>query len=55
LRKDLPEFLLRGGANGAGVVEDDRPGTRRALIERENASHAGISGSVAICRASGIA
>src|SRR6185369_17588718 len=35
LREDLPEILLRNGADGAVVVEDDGSGARGALVERE--------------------
>jgi hypothetical protein len=39
LREELPEFLLRDADAVAGMIEDDRTRTRRALVERENKGH----------------
>jgi len=41
VREDLREFLLCHRADGAVMIEDNRAGTRRTLIEREDVSHGG--------------
>ena len=33
LRENLPELLLGAGANGAAMIKDNRPGTRRSLVK----------------------
>jgi hypothetical protein len=50
LRKDLPEFLLGGSENGTGLIEDDRAGARRPLIECEDAAHGRFSDRVGLRR-----
>ncbi len=42
LRKVLLELLLRDGANGAGVIEDNGAGTGRSLIQGEHERHGDV-------------